>query len=57
MKRVWTRFFIHLGKVAYAEADIIISLFNGAREVQISYGADPEKCIVIPNGVNVNKLL
>ncbi len=57
MKRVWTRFFIHLGKVAYAEADIIISLFNGAREIQISYGADPEKCIVIPNGVNVNKLL
>lgn len=55
IRRVWIRFFTHLGRIAYLEADIIISLFDGAREIQISYGADPRKCLVIPNGVDVER--
>ncbi|GAB6077478.1 GT4 family glycosyltransferase PelF [Hydrogenobaculum acidophilum] len=56
LKRVWTDFFTNLGKISYDKADKIISLYEGARKVQISLGAKPEKTLVIPNGIDVDKL-
>ena len=56
IRELWVRFFIGLGKIAYDAADVIISLFHAAREIQISYGAPPEKTMVIPNGVDVKRL-
>lgn len=52
IKKVWVNFFLKIGKLTYDRANIVISLFDDAREIQIRYGADPSKCTVIPNGVN-----
>ncbi|MFN3947867.1 MAG: GT4 family glycosyltransferase PelF, partial [Aquificaceae bacterium] len=56
IQELWTNFFFGLGRLIYHSADKIISLFNNAREAQISLGADPEKCIVLPNGVDTKGL-
>ena len=55
-KKMWIRFFEGLGKIQYDRAEIIISLYKKAREVQISYGAPKEKTEVIPNGIDIEKL-
>ena len=56
IRELWVRFFIGLGKIAYDAADVIISLFNTAREIQISYDAPPEKTMIVPNGVDIKRL-
>jgi len=56
LKMMWIKFFEGIGKLTYDAANPIISLFSLARELQIQYGADPEKTIVIPNGVDVDEL-
>ncbi|MGB9731588.1 MULTISPECIES: GT4 family glycosyltransferase PelF [Calditerrivibrio] len=56
LKKVWINFFESLSYFTYHAADKIISLFNGARNVQIEYGADKIKTEVIPNGVDVDRL-
>ena len=48
----WIRFFEQLGKTAYQQADIIISLYDGNRQRQISDGAPEHKTNVIVNGIN-----
>lgn len=52
-RTIWINFFFHIGKAIYSKADLIISLFEDARKIQISYGAEPEKCQVLPNGVEI----
>ena len=56
LKKMWIEFFNKLGSFCYTRANLILSLFNGARKIQISYGANPKKCRVIPNGVDVEGL-
>ena len=56
IQELWVNFFFGLGRLIYYSADRIISLFNDARNVQISLGADPQKCIVLPNGVDIKGL-
>ena len=56
IKRMWVRFFEQIGLFAYRRADHILSLFAGAREIQVEFGADREKTRVIPNGVDVDGL-
>ncbi|HEU5282167.1 MAG TPA: GT4 family glycosyltransferase PelF [Gammaproteobacteria bacterium] len=53
----WTHFFEILGKFCYASAETIISLFPAYQQSQIAYGANPEKALIIPNGVLVNETL
>lgn len=55
IRNMWINFFIGIGKFCYESAAPIISLFEGARQMQISYGAEPSKTLVIPNGVKVEK--
>ena len=55
IKELWVRFFQGINKFAYETSDKIISLYNGARKIQISLGADSAKTEVIPNGVNIEK--
>ena len=54
-KKTWISFFTSLCHAAYYEADRVISLFYGARRIQISLGAEEEKCFVIPNGINMQR--
>lgn len=53
IKNMWINFFVGIGKVSYDAADLIVSLFNDAREIQVSLGAPKEKIRVIPNGVRI----
>ena len=54
IKKMWIDFFEKIGLFCYNRANMILSLFNGARKIQISYGADENRCYVIPNGVDVD---
>lgn len=56
IRKMWIRFFESIGRYCYDASDIIISLFDRARQIQIGYGADPKKTRVIPNGVDLKKL-
>lgn len=51
---LWLRFFRSLARMAYQEANKIISLFKGAEAQQILDGADPAKTCVIANGVDID---
>ena len=57
IKELWINFFLLLGKLSYTAADRIVSLYEDARQVQISLGAPPEKTEVIPNGIKVEQYL
>lgn len=54
-KHTWINFFAGMSYAAYQKADRIISLFYGARQLQIDAGADYNKCIVIPNGIKLSR--
>lgn len=51
-KGIWVDYFYFLSRVAYDYSDIIISLFEYNKELQIEGFAEREKCIVVPNGIN-----
>ncbi len=55
LKELWIEFFINLGKASYLTADVVLSLYEGARKVQINSGCPPEKTKVIPNGVKIEE--
>jgi len=56
IKRIWIEFFEKIGLFCYTRSNIILSLFGGARNIQIKYGAKERKCFVIPNGVDIQGL-
>ena len=56
IKQMWIRFFEGIGRFCYSCADPILSLYKGAQQAQIAYGADPRRCRVIPNGVDTERL-
>ena len=53
IKKMWVSFFDRIGRFCYERSNYTLSLFNGAKNIQISYGADESRCYVIPNGVDV----
>lgn len=56
IKKMWVTFFEQIGEFSYSRADPILSLFSGAREIQVRFGAAREKTQVVPNGVDVDGL-
>ena len=56
IKKMWVDFFDKFGVFCYNRANHILSLFAGARRIQIAYGADETRTMVIPNGVDVDGL-
>ncbi len=54
IRELWIRFFEILARVAYQEAHHIVSLYAGARDLQIKDGAPLAKLSTIPNGVSVS---
>ncbi|MCX8084616.1 MAG: GT4 family glycosyltransferase PelF [Calditerrivibrio sp.] len=55
LKNIWINFFQGLSYFSYYAADKILSLYYGARDVQLEYGADIAKTAVIPNGVDTQR--
>ena len=47
---------MQIGMLSYHKAEKIYSLFPGARDIQVRFGADESKTEVIPNGVDVDGL-
>jgi len=54
-KELWSRLFHRLSQITYAQADLIVTIFEGNRIAQIQDGADPAKTLVIPNGIAVDR--
>lgn len=54
-KPTWIGYFRALSQAAYRQAYTIVSLFRGARELQIDLGAEEGKCRVIPNGIDMGR--
>jgi glycosyltransferase involved in cell wall biosynthesis len=55
LKDVWTDCFSAYARAVYGASDKIVTLFRGNQEMQIRDGAPPEKCMVVPNGIDVSK--
>lgn len=56
LRRFWINLFLSLGKLAYQYSDRIFSLYQGNKDLQVEYGADPASIEIIPNGVKIEKL-
>lgn len=54
-EQLWLRLFEGIGRLAYAAANPVISLYEQNRQRQIADGADPARTRIIPNGVNVER--
>lgn len=52
-KGIWIDYFYYLSKLAYEYSDVIVSLFEYNRQAQIEYGANRDKTLVIPNGIDI----
>lgn len=52
LKDLWTDCFTAYARASYAAAERIITLYKGNQEMQIRDGAPPQKCVIIPNGVD-----
>ena len=57
IKRMWVNFFDKIGLFCYNRSNHVLSLFSGAQKIQINFGADENRTLVIPNGVDVDGLM
>lgn len=53
IKDIWKRMFMFLSQLTYDYADKIITISAQNQQLQIEHGADPSKCIIIPNAINI----
>lgn len=53
----WIDMFSYFSRLAYSQADEIITLYEGNRKIQIEEGADPYRTRIIPNGIDVPKTI
>ena len=56
IQQMWVKFFERIGEFTYIKADSILSLYSGARDIQVQFGAPKEKTQIIPNAVDVDGL-
>jgi len=56
VKKMWVSFFDKIGVFCYNRSNHILSLFSGAQKIQINFGADENRTMIIPNGVDVDAL-
>jgi len=54
-KSLWISFFDLLSRIAYSHADHITSLYHVNARLQIEFGADPDKILIIPNGIDTSR--
>jgi len=55
MQQLWIRFFEGVAALAYDSATEILAITNGNRLRQINDGADADRVVVVPNGVNIER--
>ena len=54
-KNIWIEQFRKMSYLAYGQADVVTSLYEHARELQLELGCPPEKTVVTPNGIDVSR--
>lgn len=54
-KNIWIEQFRKMSKLAYDKADLVTSLYEHARELQVELGCPADKTMVTPNGINVGR--
>ena len=54
-KNIWIEQFRKMSHLAYGQADVVTSLYEHARELQLELGCPPEKTVVTPNGIDVSR--
>ncbi|RKX78319.1 MAG: hypothetical protein DRP87_06605 [Spirochaetes bacterium] len=52
---MWIKMFRGLSRITYNHADLITSLFEENRKLQIELGAPRERTLVIPNGIDIQR--
>ena len=55
-KNIWIEQFKKMSQLAYERADMVTSLYEHARELQMELGCPAYKTIVTPNGINTQRL-
>ena len=55
LRDLWIGTFAAYSRMCYESSDRIVTLYKGNQTFQLMDGADPEKLLVIPNGVDVAK--
>ena len=55
-KKIWIQQFKKMSQVAYDKADVVTSLYQHARALQIELGCPEEKTVITPNGIDVGRL-
>lgn len=55
-KKIWIQQFKKMSKAAYDKADVVTSLYQHARELQIELGCPGKKTVVTPNGINYKRM-
>lgn len=56
-KTIWIDQFKKMSRLVYEKADIVTSLYEHARELQIELGCPVSKTMVTPNGINAENLM
>ncbi len=56
-KQFWNEHFQVMGRICYAFSDRIFTLYGDNGKEQVKDGADPDKIEIIPNGIDVGKML
>ena len=54
---LWVNIFNDLARITYEYSDLVISLFEVNRNIQIAQGAKRDKTMVIPNGIELSRFL
>lgn len=55
-KKIWIQHFKKMSQVAYDKADVVTSLYQHARELQIELGCPKDKTVITPNGIDYHRL-
>jgi len=55
-RNIWIQQFRKMSKAAYDRADLVTSLYEYARSLQIELGCPDEKTRVTPNGISVDRM-
>ena len=50
---MWIAMYNGISRLSYRYADVVVSLFEQNRRRQIEMGADADKAIVVPNGIDI----
>lgn len=54
-KKIWIQQFKKMSQVAYNRADVVTSLYQHAKELQIELGCPEEKTKITPNGIDCKR--